>query len=95
MCAIRGGAALKRYLIKRALQVIPTLFLVMVITFSIVMLLPGDPALAFLGEQKRARPDGYQRCVTSLGWISRSPCSSSAGARAPSLATLACVHSDP
>ena len=37
---------------KRLLQLIPTLFVVSVIIFSLQQLLPGDPALIMAGEDK-------------------------------------------
>src|SRR6478736_7303169 len=37
---------------KRLLQLIPTLFFVSVIIFSLQQLLPGDPALVMAGEEK-------------------------------------------
>ncbi|MFN8523675.1 MAG: ABC transporter permease [Chloroflexota bacterium] len=41
---------MQAYLLRRGIQAIPTLLLVTMVTFSISMLLPGDPALAWLGE---------------------------------------------
>lgn len=40
------------FLGKRLLQLIPTLFFVSVIIFSLQQLLPGDPALAMAGEER-------------------------------------------
>src|SRR5882672_373677 len=40
------------FLGKRLLQVIPTLFFVSVIIFSLQQLLPGDPALIMAGEER-------------------------------------------
>src|SRR5205823_12832335 len=37
---------------KRLLQLVPTLFFVSVIIFSLQQLLPGDPALVMAGEEK-------------------------------------------
>ncbi|MFZ3241243.1 MAG: ABC transporter permease, partial [Pseudolabrys sp.] len=37
---------------KRLLQLIPTLFFVSVIIFSLQQLLPGDPALIMAGEER-------------------------------------------
>src|ERR1051325_4759560 len=39
------------FLAKRILQLIPTLFFVSVLIFSLQQLLPGDPALALAGEE--------------------------------------------
>ena len=40
------------FLAKRLLQLIPTLFFVSVIIFSLQQLLPGDPALVMAGEER-------------------------------------------
>jgi peptide/nickel transport system permease protein len=40
------------FLAKRVLQLIPTLFFVSVIIFSLQQLLPGDPALVMAGEER-------------------------------------------
>ena len=39
------------FLLKRLLQLVPTLFFVSVIIFSLLHLLPGDPALVMAGEE--------------------------------------------
>ncbi|HEY7552529.1 MAG TPA: ABC transporter permease [Hyphomicrobiaceae bacterium] len=41
-----------RFLGKRLLQLVPTLFFVSVIIFGLQQLLPGDPALAMAGEER-------------------------------------------
>ncbi len=74
---------------------IPTLFLVMVITFSIVMLLPGDPALAFLGEQNALDQTAYQAMRHELGLDQPLPVQFVRwGARAIT-GDFGVVHSDP
>ena len=40
------------FLGKRVLQLIPTLFFVSVLIFSLQHLLPGDPALVMAGEER-------------------------------------------
>src|SRR5215471_17262544 len=40
------------FLVRRLLQLIPTLFFVSLIIFSLQQLLPGDPALAMAGEER-------------------------------------------
>ncbi|MCX7203571.1 MAG: ABC transporter permease, partial [Burkholderiales bacterium] len=40
------------FLPRRLLQLVPTLFLVSVLIFSLQQLLPGDPALVMAGEEK-------------------------------------------
>ena len=39
------------YIIRRLIHLIPVLFVVSIVIFSITMLLPGDPTLAILGDQ--------------------------------------------
>jgi peptide/nickel transport system permease protein len=38
------------YILRRLVALVPVLFLVSVVTFSVNLLLPGDPALAYIGE---------------------------------------------
>ena len=58
---------MQRYLLRRAVQAIPTLLLVTLVTFSITMLLPGDPALAFLGEAQAMDKVAYNAMRQELG----------------------------
>jgi peptide/nickel transport system permease protein len=39
------------YIVRRLLSMIPVLFLVSIISFSLVFVLPGDPVIAMLGEE--------------------------------------------
>jgi peptide/nickel transport system permease protein len=55
------------YLFRRLLYFIPVIFLVTVVVFSITMLLPGDPALAFLGEANMRDKVAYEAMRTELG----------------------------
>jgi peptide/nickel transport system permease protein len=45
-------SAMLTFLARRLLQIIPTLFFVSVLIFSLQQLLPGDPALVMAGEEK-------------------------------------------
>ena len=56
-----------RYLFRRLLYFVPVIFLVTVVVFSITMLLPGDPALAFLGEANIHDKVAYQAMRKELG----------------------------
>lgn len=58
---------MRAYILHRVLQAIPTLLIVSVITFTITMLLPGDPALAFLGESAALDKVAYQATRQQLG----------------------------
>jgi len=42
---------MKRYLLRRALQCLPVLALVVIIGFALIRLMPGDPAAVALGEK--------------------------------------------
>src|SRR3982074_2716354 len=46
------GSAMLNFLGKRIVQLIPTLFFVSVLIFSLQHLLPGDPALVMAGEER-------------------------------------------
>jgi peptide/nickel transport system permease protein len=54
-----------RYIIKRILTVIPVLIGVSILVFTFIRLIPGDPAVAMLGE--RATPDSIARVRAQLG----------------------------
>ena len=43
------------YIFKRLLQMIPVLFLVTVLTFLMLRLIPGDPARLLLGDKEIGR----------------------------------------
>ena len=45
---------MKKYVLKRLLSLIPTIFIVSVVIFLLVHLTPGDPAAAMLGEDATA-----------------------------------------
>ncbi|MCI8454024.1 MAG: ABC transporter permease [Lachnospiraceae bacterium] len=45
---------MKKYIIKRLLALIPTLFVVSVVIFSIIHMTPGDPAAMILGDKADA-----------------------------------------
>lgn len=53
------------YVLTRLLQIIPTLILAAVLVFTLVRLLPGDPASAILGD--RATPEIVERTRRDLG----------------------------
>ena len=40
-----------RYILRRIVHLVPVLFVVSIVIFSITLLLPGDPTLAILGDQ--------------------------------------------
>lgn len=53
------------YVIKRLLQALPVIFGVSVLTFMLMIVVPGDPAQKLLGQ--RASPDAVQELRTRLG----------------------------
>lgn len=71
-----------QYLLRRFVYFVPVIFLVTVVIFSITLLLPGDPALAFLGEGNIHDKVAYEAMRKELGldqpipvqygmWVSR------------------------
>lgn len=56
---------MKKYLVKRLLAVIPVLFVVSLIIFSLVHLAPGNPAQAILGDQ--ASIEDIERLAERMG----------------------------
>lgn len=57
--------ALPGFILRRALQLIPTFAFILVVVFALVRLLPGDPASAILGD--RALDKDVARINTELG----------------------------
>src|SRR5438067_3524087 len=55
------------YILQRVLQMIPVMVLASIISFSIIFLLPGDPALLILGDQQASDPALYQAKRAELG----------------------------
>ncbi|KAA0695581.1 ABC transporter permease [Neorhizobium sp. P12A] len=53
------------YVIRRILQMIPTIIFILIVTFVLIRLLPGDPASAMLGD--RARDADVARINAQLG----------------------------
>lgn len=53
------------FILRRVLQTVPTVIFILVVTFVLVRLLPGDPASAMLGD--RAIDADVQRINASLG----------------------------
>ena len=55
------------YLFRRLLYFVPVVFLVTVVVFLITMMLPGDPAMAFLGEANIHDKVAYETMRKELG----------------------------
>src|SRR5262245_9270814 len=56
-----------RFVVRRLLAMIPVVVIVTMIAFSLILLLPGDPALMMLGDQNAANSEAYQALRTQLG----------------------------
>ena len=56
---------MKRFILKRLLSMIPVLFIVSVVIFSLVHLVPGNPAVAMLGDM--ATQDDIAALTTRMG----------------------------
>ena len=56
-----------QYLLRRLFYFIPVIFMVTVVVFVITLLLPGDPALAFLGEGNINDKVAYEAMRQELG----------------------------
>ncbi len=54
-----------RYVVLRLLQIVPTFFLIMVVVFVLVRLLPGDPTSTMIGD--RATDEAVERINAQLG----------------------------
>ena len=55
------------YIVRRILQMVPVIVLVSAIAFSLLFVLPGDPALAILGEEQAKNQQLYQQLRAELG----------------------------
>lgn len=58
---------MSKYIVRRLINTIPVLVLVSMIAFSIILLLPGDTALAVLGEELAKNEELYQTLRHELG----------------------------
>lgn len=56
-----------RYIGRRLFQTLPVLLIVTIVAFTVTMLLPGDPALAILGEARARDEVAYQALRRDLG----------------------------
>ncbi len=55
------------YVARRVLGMVPVAFLISLIAFALLYLLPGDPALAILGEERAGDKAAYQAVRAQLG----------------------------
>lgn len=61
----KGGGQVAKTILKRVLQIIPVLFVVVTFTFMLTRMIPGDPATMMLGPQ--ASPDAIVLMKEKLG----------------------------
>ena len=78
---------MKKYILKRLLSVLPILFIVSVVVFTLVHLAPGGPAAAMLGSD--ATMEDIAALEEQMGLNDRFTFNISAGWAACSTATLA------
>src|SRR5438552_1493940 len=64
---VSAGGNVSEYLLRRLVYFVPLLFLVTVVTFSVALLLPGDPALAYIGEANMRDKVMYETMRKELG----------------------------
>ena len=55
------------FIVRRFVSMVPTLLLVSVVTFALAHMMPGDPALAYLGETAPRDQVAYQAMRKQLG----------------------------
>jgi peptide/nickel transport system permease protein len=58
---------LQRYILRRLITIVPTVIIVSLVSFSIILFLPGDPALAILGPERAADKEAYARIRQDMG----------------------------
>ena len=58
---------MRQYILRRLLYLVPLLLLVTMVTFSVALLLPGDPALAYIGEANMRDKVMYETMRKELG----------------------------
>ncbi len=58
---------MRTFLLRRLLMIVPVILLVSIIAFGLVMILPGDAALAMLGDQGANDPVRYEAARRELG----------------------------
>jgi peptide/nickel transport system permease protein len=57
----------REYVLRRLVYFVPVLLLVTMVTFSVALLLPGDPALAYIGEANMRDRAMYEAMRKELG----------------------------
>ncbi len=57
---------MREYILRRLVSMVPVLFIVSIISFALLYVLPGDPAIAMLGENAGSQ-DTYRALRTEMG----------------------------
>lgn len=58
---------MKRYILRRLIQMVPMTVLISIVSFALVFVLPGDPAIAILGDEGTRNPELYRQLRSELG----------------------------
>lgn len=83
---------MKRYLLRRLLMIIPTMFVITFISYMIMDMAPGDPTLAFVDfERQRATKEFLAELKEKLGLVNLGTSGILNGSTEPSTAILA-IH---
>ena len=77
------------FLGRRLIEMIPVVILVTAVSFALIFVLPGDPAMLIIGDRSAARRSYTSRCGGISGWTARSTSSTLTGSARSCRATLA------
>src|SRR5437868_10895388 len=55
------------YLGQRLIQMVPVVLMVTAVSFALIFVLPGDPAMLIIGDRSAGSPELYQSIRTELG----------------------------
>jgi peptide/nickel transport system permease protein len=58
---------MRRFIVRRLLMMLPVVVVTTLVAFSLILLLPGDPALMMLGDQNATNTDAYRALRAQLG----------------------------
>src|SRR3954454_19173990 len=55
------------YLARRLVEMVPVVILVTAVSFALIFVLPGDPAMLIIGDRSSGSPELYQSLRRDLG----------------------------
>src|SRR5215467_891256 len=58
---------MRRFILRRLLLMVPVVLVTTLVAFSLILLLPGDPAMMMLGEQNATDSVAYKALRAELG----------------------------